>query len=189
MKLSDFDPGKVKSLLIDLKTEATRFVRKCDANSEILSEFKVYMRYIGQGWEIPITLTEAQAISPDGEIYQQLFEDDYSKLFGRPVEGMDVEVTVWAVNATTPPDSVARIVERPGESSAPIIGMRDIFDPALSTNVNANIVDRTALQIGSTVEGPAVIVEDETTIILPSSRTAVCQPDGCVDVIAKVVGD
>ncbi len=189
MKLSDFDPSKVKSLLKDLRTEATKFVRKCDANADILSDFKVYMRYIGQGWEIPITLTEAQALNPDGDTYQQLFEDDYSKLFGRPVDGMDVEVTVWAVNATTPPESVARVEEQAGQAAAPSVGSRDIFDPALSNNVNANIVDRTALVVGSTVDGPAVIVEDETTIILPSSRKAVCQPDGCVDVIAKVVGD
>ncbi len=186
MKLSDFDASKVKSLLIDLRTEATKFVRKCDANAEILSDFKVYMRYIGQGWEIPITLTEEQALDPDSQTYLQLFEDDYSKLFGRPVEGMDVEVTVWAVNATTPPESVARISEQAGNATAIATGKRDVFDPALSANASAKIVDRSALQMGSTVEGPAVIVEDETTIILPSSRKAVCQPDGCVDVKAKV---
>ncbi|MEE9336324.1 MAG: hydantoinase/oxoprolinase family protein [Granulosicoccaceae bacterium] len=185
-KLSDLDPNKVKSLLLDLRTEATKFVRKCDANATILSDFKVYMRYIGQGWEIPITLTEAQALNPDGATYQQLFENDYSKLFGRPVQGMDVEVTVWAVNATTPPESVSRVSEQAGIAAAPIIGHRDIFDPALSSSVTASIVDRNALELGNTVDGPAVIVEHETTIVLPSSRKAVCQPDGCVDVTAKV---
>ena len=189
MKLSDFDPAKVSSLLVDLRTEATKFVRKCDATAVILSDFKVYMRYIGQGWEIPITLTEEQALNPDGETYQQLFEEYYSKLFGRPVEGLDVEVTVWAVNATTPPESVETVSVQAGVTAAPTIGKRDIFDPALSSIVDAKIVDRAALQVGNTVAGPAVIVEDETTIILPSSRRAVCQPDGCVDVIAKVVGD
>ena len=49
MKLSDFDGPRIKSLLSDLKAEATGFVRTCDAVSPILSEFKVYMRYTGQG--------------------------------------------------------------------------------------------------------------------------------------------
>ena len=44
MKLSNFDPARIKSLLTDLKSEATGFVRSCDAEAEILSEFKVYMR-------------------------------------------------------------------------------------------------------------------------------------------------
>jgi len=185
MKLTDFDSAKVKSLLADLQTEATKFVRKCDADAQILSEFKVYMRYMGQGWEIPITLTEAQALNPDGETYQRLFEEDYSKLFGRPVDGMDVEVTVWAVNATTPPEKVDAITVQSGGEVASSVGSRPVFDPALSTAVDATIIDRTALQAGHTVDGPAVIVEDETTIILPSSRKAVCQLDGCVDVLAK----
>ena len=33
--------------------------------------------------------------------------------------------------------------------------------------------------------GPATIIEDETTIILPSSRTAIAQADGCVEVIRR----
>jgi len=33
--------------------------------------------------------------------------------------------------------------------------------------------------------GPVAIVEDETTIIVPASRDAICQPDGCIDVITK----
>ena len=41
---------------------------------------------------------------------------------------------------------------------------------------------------GETVSGPAAIVEDETTIILPSSRRAICQPDGCIDLTVKVEG-
>lgn len=51
MKLSDFDAPRIQTLLSELQAEATGFVRNCDAEAEILSEFKVYMRYTGQGWE------------------------------------------------------------------------------------------------------------------------------------------
>jgi len=67
MTLAAFDPLKIKDLLGDLQAEATAFVRNCDAISPILSEFKVYMRYAGQGWEIPIVLSEDQALNPDAE--------------------------------------------------------------------------------------------------------------------------
>jgi len=109
MKLSDFAPEKITQLLTELQNEATGFVRHCDATAKILTDYKVYMRYTGQGWEIPITLTGAQAQNPDATTFQKLFEDDYTKLFGRPVEGMDVEITVWSVNATTPPQPVTKL--------------------------------------------------------------------------------
>lgn len=186
MTLADFDAQKIKTLLTDLKQEATGFVRNCDAQSPILSEFKVYMRYSGQGWEIPITLTEEQAMQPDAGTFESRFIEDYTKLFGRAVAGMNIEITVWSVNATTPPEAVARAAEQSGISVAKAVGSRSLFDPALSEFVDAGIVLRDDMQQGTTAEGPSVITEDETTIIVPSSRTAIRQPDGCIDINVKV---
>jgi N-methylhydantoinase A len=41
------------------------------------------------------------------------------------------------------------------------------------------------MDVGTMAQGPAVITEDETTIIVPSSRIAVRQPDGCIDLRVK----
>jgi len=185
MKLADFQPDVIKSLLSDLQNEARSFVRSCDAESDILSEFKVYMRYTGQGWEIPIILTEKQAMNPNAETFQHLFEQDYVTLFGRAVEGMDVEITVWAVNATTPPMKVAVTKAAAEGSEAKSHSRRRMFDPALGETVDASVVLRKNMLPGQTTEGPSAITEDETTIILPVSRRAIMQPDGCVDVVAK----
>lgn len=185
MRLSDFDAPRIKALLSDLQSEATKFVRSCDEQAEIRSEFKVYMRYTGQGWEIPVILTQAQAMNPDAATFENLFEDEYSALFGRSVDGMDVEITVWAVNATTPPQTVARIAAQAPAAAAPVDGSRSIFDPALGQTTDAAIVLRDAMEAGQTVQGPAAITEDETTIILPSSRRAMRQPDGCIDITTK----
>ncbi|MEO0327293.1 MAG: hydantoinase/oxoprolinase family protein [Pseudomonadota bacterium] len=185
MKLSEFQPDKVTQIFSNLQKEATGFVRSCDGQSDILSDFKVYMRYTGQGWEIPVELTHDQVMSPDEETFRSLFEADYTKLFGRPVHGMEAEITVWAVNATTPPQSVARIKEKASGSEAHSHLARKIFDPALGHSAEAKILNREAMQPGQTVEGPAAITEDETTIIMPSSRNAICQIDGCIDISAK----
>lgn len=185
MTLADFQPQKIKKLLADLQAEATGFVRNCDAVSPILSEFKVYMRYSGQGWEIPIILTEDQALNPDVATFEARFVEDYVKLFGRAVDGMDIEITVWSVNATTPPETVDRVAEDTGSSDATIDGARNLFDPALGEFTDANVVLRDNMGVGAISMGPCIITEDETTIIVPSSRTAVRQPDGCLDVRVK----
>lgn len=188
MTLAGFDGDKIRSLLSDLKAEATGFVRSCDPVSPILSEFKVYMRYAGQGWEIPITLTEDQAMTPDAATFQTRFIEDYTRLFGRPVEGMGIEITVWSVNATTPAEKVTPVAEQTGTAPARAEGDRRLFDPAIADFVQATVVLRDGMAKGATVAGPAIITEDETTIIIPSSRTAICQPDGCIDVVARTPG-
>ena len=185
MKLSDFDADKIKSLLTELKTEATGFVRTCDEVSPILSEFKVYMRYTGQGWEIPIELTEEQAMNPDADTFQTRFEEDYTKLFGRPVAGMDVEITVWAVNATTPPEKVPQIEITNGEDQTTSDATRPLFDAASAKFVDAHIVERETMRTGNRAQGPVAVTEEETTIIVPVSRDAICQPDGCIDIVRK----
>jgi len=186
MKLSDFDASRIVTLLKDLQKEATGFVRNCDADAQILADFKVYMRYTGQGWEIPITLTEVQASNPNADEFLSLFEADYSKLFGRAVEGLDVEITVWAVNATTPPQVVDRIAVQAGESKAATHGERQMFDAAQGKMLTTSVVLRDSLKAGHTIEGPSAVTEDETTIIIPASRRAVHQKDGCLDVMARV---
>lgn len=185
MKLGDFDAARIKALLSDLRAEAADFVRSCDADSPILSEYKAYMRYAGQGWEIPITLTEAQAMAPDAATFEARFKEDYTRLFGRPVAGMDIEITVWSVNATTPPEQVARISDVAGQDPTQTDGQRAIFDPASAGFLQADVVSRSSLQQGQRAHGPAAVIEAETTIIVPASRDAICQPDGCIDVVKK----
>lgn len=185
MRLSDFDAGKIKALLAELQAEATSFVRTCDEISPILSEFKVYMRYTGQGWEIPIELSEEQAMTPDAATFEARFEEDYTKLFGRPVAGMDIEITVWSVNATTPPEQVEPVSATSGSTTADPTGRRPVFDAASARFLDAGIVNRFEMSSGARAAGPVAVVEDETTIIVPASRDAIRQPDGCIDVVTK----
>ena len=185
MRLNDFKPDVIRELLGDLEAEATAFVRSCDADAPIQAEFKAYMRYTGQGEEIPIVLTTEQAKNPDAESFQQLFEADYIALFGRAVEGMSIEITVWSVNSTTLKEAVEPIQELPAGKQATSVGRRNIFDPALGQLSDSAIVLRNDLSPGDVIAGPAAITEDETTIILPSSRQAIRQSDGCIDVIQK----
>ncbi|MDG1970763.1 MAG: hydantoinase/oxoprolinase family protein [Paracoccaceae bacterium] len=185
MKLSAFDPEAVKTLFAEMEEEATAFVRSCDATADILSDYKVYMRYSGQGWEIPVPLTPEEARAPDADTFLKRFEEDYSTLFGRVVDGMEVEITVWSVNATTPLTQPDRAREQTITTPAPEAGTRVLFDAAESKTNDAQVSLREAFTPGVYVDGPGVITEDETTIVLPTSRRAIALSDGCIDIQVK----
>ena len=185
MRLSDFDAPAITTLLNELKFEATVFVRNCDPQAEIQAQYKVFMRYSGQGWEIPVQLTAAQAKTPDLSTFQALFEREYAALFGRVVEAMDVEITVWSVNATTPAQSVTTVNVVPSLPLMATQKRRALFDPATASVVQASEVLRSDMIPGTCIVGPAVITEDETTIIVPTSRMATTLADGCIDVSDK----
>ncbi len=182
MRLSNFDPGLIKTIFKELEQEAATFVRSCDANAAISSAYKVYVRYLGQGWEIPVSLSEADVENPDAPTYLKRFEKEYVSLFARTVKGLDVELTSWAVHSTTPTPKAETVGAASQQANAEVCDHRQIFDPASGQYTNAAIVSRKSLQTGHTINGPAAITESETTIILPSGFTAITQSDGCIDI-------
>ena len=98
---------------------------------------------------------------------------------------MDIEITVWSVNATTPPEEVARIETTDGNAPVALNGTRQLFDAASGRYLEAHVIDRSLMEAGQRAHGPAAVTEAETTIIVPASRDAIRQPDGCIDVVAK----
>ncbi|MEM6311700.1 MAG: hydantoinase/oxoprolinase family protein, partial [Pseudomonadota bacterium] len=163
MRISAFDIALVKKLFAEMEAEATGFVRSCDATADILTEHKVYMRYAGQGWEIPITLALDQAHAPDPADFLARFEEEYAKLFARTVEGMEVEIIVWSVNAFTQTEAAQSVHTFPDGNSVQPLKSRDLFDPALGRRVVAAEIQRDNMGIGQTAHGPVVVTEDETT--------------------------
>ena len=184
MTASAFDGSRAKALLASLEREASAFVQACGVQADIVAERRVYMRYAGQGFEIPVVLPAAVAASPTTESVTELFESAYTALFGRTVAGMDIEITVWAVKAATVAEPVTAVAAMEGTTTAESNVDQPLFDPALSDFVRATALNRSAVAVGSSVTGPALIVERETTTVIPSSRRAIVQADGCVDVRA-----
>ena len=180
MRLDAFDEAAAATLLTELASEAETFVRACDATSPIHAKTKLYMRYKGQGWEIPVPLPHGTA--PSATTLLALFEEAYTTLFGRTVTGLPVEVTVWAVNAATPVDPPATTPAPAASTSAATTRDRRLFSPVDQAMVTAPEVARAALTDGAEVTGPAVITEAETTIIVPAGFTATGRSDGCIDI-------
>jgi N-methylhydantoinase A len=181
MRLSEFNDETVRSLFAEMAQEATKFVKSCDAVADIMTEFKVYMRYCGQGWEIPVMLTPDHANNPDAQSFLDLFERDYTNLFGRKVDGMEVEVTVWSVNAFTKTDAAIPAKLAAPAGNAVSQEARQLFDAALGAQTDAQVYPRAGFDPGIRVSGPAIITEQETSIIVPSSRDASALADGCID--------
>jgi len=187
MRLADFRSDLATDLLVELTQEATAFVRSCDAKAEIDAQYKVYMRYSGQGWEIPVALDATLAQSPDAAKFEALFEREYKTLFGRSVAGMDIEITVWSVNAATTIAAAQPLAPQPAGQRLTTTHYRSLFDAASAQMTQAAQWRRADMAIGAELDGPAVIEEEETTIIVPKSRRARSMSDGCIELTARPV--
>ena len=75
------------------------------------------------------------------------------------------------------PDTVPIVVHKEGEP-ATVTRTRRFYDAALRKTVEAQEVERDTMKPGVRVDGPAIVIENETTIIVTSAFSAIGQSDG-----------
>ena len=188
LKLSAFDPEWTNALIQELGSEAEKFARAGTPDGELNREVKAYMRYEGQGWEIVVYLPNREFVEGDNEQIRILFEDEYRRLFGRSLPGLDIEIMNWSVQASSPLAAVKPVARVEKTAELKTDTRRNIFDAREQKFVEAGVFEREAMEAGNEVSGPAIIVEDETTTIVTSGFRATMQADRCLLVQHKSGG-
>ena len=185
VRLGQFDATQVNALIDEMKQEAMGFLRQGMPEGEPEVECTAFMRYVGQGWEIPVSISLRTFTEQDAPALKQAFEQAYTTFFGRPIEGPDVEIVSWSVRASSPLPPVQLIEQIEATHQAEAVAQRPVFDVAQGDFVNANIYQRENLKIGAQIDGPAMIAERETSTFITSLFSATVQPDGCLLVVKR----
>ncbi len=178
MRLDDIDPGALSSMFAEMRAEAQSVVRLGAPDGELTETREAFMRYRGQGHEIVVRLPVKDY---DGNIRDELrgwFEEEYVRLFGRVVPGLEVEALTWALTLASEQAPIAE-APAPANGSMPTEqGRRALFDPGSGQAVKAALYDRAEMAVGSRVDGPAVIVETETATVVPQGFDALVSTPG-----------
>jgi N-methylhydantoinase A len=176
----------VNATLADLSEAANAFVDRGAGEAARATRLIAQMRYVGQGWEIPVALPHRTFTQGDVPMIVAAFEAAYRTLFGRVIEGLVIEVTNWQLTVATevPPVPEATRYDSGAAATRPA-RTRRFYDAALRATVDAAEVHRSAMTPGARIDGPAIIVEDETATIVTSAFRAVGQGDGSLRLIRK----
>ncbi|GGG23496.1 methylhydantoinase [Caldovatus sediminis] len=173
MRLDAFDAAMLNALFAGMRAEAEAVVRLGAAPGEPLNEVRTaFMRYRGQGHEIAVPLPSRDFAPGDAGDLRARFEAAYTALFGRTIPRLEVETLTWALALATERPLPPRAPEPPGAPPPPPAGRRAVFDPAAAAREEAALFERAALPPGARIEGPALIVEDQTTTVVPRGWSA-----------------
>ena len=185
--LSAFNAAAVNALITGLKATATGFVRAGTA-APIHSEITAFMRYVGQGWEIPVTLPDRNFTDADAEMLRSNFCENYARFFGRAIAGLDgleIEIVTWSVKSQDQRAKPVQIALSLGGAQTQHKLSRPVFDPSRGVFVATAIITRSDLTPGARVQGPAIIVERETSTVVTTPFDVVMQSDGSLLLIRK----
>ena len=161
---------------------------RAGTNAAIQCEITAFMRYVGQGWEIPVALPDRVFTDADEEMLRRNFCENYARFFGRAIEGLaglEIEIVTWSVKAQdqrAAPDQIALIT---GGAEVGHKLSRPVFDPSRGEFMDTAIVERGDLRPGVQIKGPVVIVERETSTVVTGPFDVVVQSEGSLLLIRK----
>lgn len=134
------------------------------------------MRYVGQLYEITVPVPEGRLTSESRAHMEDLFHATYHDIYGRHDSATPVEVLTWRLLATGPTPNIP-LEEDQCEGRATLDqarkGTRLAYFGDHGGWGDAAVYDRYRLPSGVPGNGPAILEERESTIIVPPGGTFV----------------
>jgi N-methylhydantoinase A len=144
------------------------------------------MRYYGQGAELPVSIPYEEVGGAAGEALLAAFEEQYAKLYGRLVPNAAAQVITWRLVGRAPTQGHHfewgdnRVKANPAAPQA-----RKIFLPLVKDYAEVPVYDRYSISPGETLQGPLILEERESTIVVPVGADVTIRPDLTVSVTIK----
>jgi N-methylhydantoinase A len=176
VKVGGIDWAQAEEMLGRMEDEG-RALLLATGIAEVTVERTVGMRYVGQGHEIGVVLTdEREALRVD-------FERAYRQLYGRPGPPVEAEVMNWRVTVSGPRPTVRLRIDG-GNGEAVKKGTRKAYFPELGGYAEVPVLNRYGMPQGYSFTGPAIVEERESTAVIgPGAR---CFIDGQWNLVVEM---
>ncbi|MDD9920797.1 MAG: hydantoinase/oxoprolinase family protein [Boseongicola sp.] len=178
--LDELNVDDTNRFLEDMAREATEVVRAGAPSTQLTQRRVAYMRYHGQGHEIEIELPPRELRSADIAKLKCDFEAEYSRQFSRTVPGMTIEILNWGVTVVAPAPDAIKTDDTSGRRKKVSAAKREIVCELTGQTREADVFDRGSLAPGDVVEGPALIIEPQTTTLVSADFSARVDQAGCI---------
>ncbi|MGI5129789.1 hydantoinase/oxoprolinase family protein [Pseudonocardia sp. CA-107938] len=171
--LDTLDWDGVNALLGDLEQQGRAVVEEAGVPAaEITVERRLDARFAGQINEISVDLLPGPLGEHSREQLRAAFEKAYNDLYGHLYDGVPVEIVTWRVVAGGRLGEV-RLEEHVADPGAEVRphARRPVHWFESDGYADTAVYDRYTLTPGTTITGPAVAEERESTVLVPPGCT------------------
>jgi N-methylhydantoinase A len=173
----DLSWKQVDALFAEMEAEGAALLAK-SGEDDVTHRRIAEMRYSGQGYEIRVPVHGGSW--PDTLIDE--FTATYRALYRRSGPEVGVEVLNWRVVSSGPaPDVTLRLAATAARGEARK-GSRKAYFPSAGGFVDTAVFDRYRLEPGDRVDGPAIVEERESTVVVPPGARCVVRGDAGLEV-------
>ncbi|RDV02041.1 hydantoinase/oxoprolinase family protein [Undibacter mobilis] len=185
--LADVDWQTVAQNLADLRHESQAELEAAGADT-VEWIIGVDMRYAGQGAEIAVTLPFEEVSQATADRLLKSFESEYERLYGRLVPNALPQVITWRLVGRAPNEG-QRFAWGDSRASArkDVVpsGQRKIYLPLKGDFEMVNVYNRYSVPPDSSLIGPLILEERESTIVVAVTADVSIRSDLTVSVTIK----
>lgn len=176
MLLEDMQHHAVAKLFAQMRNEAAEVLAGAGLAAEVVEKREAYMRYVGQGYEVAVDVSAMDELSQ--AVLRQRFEQVYQQLYGRTIPGMAVEILSWTLSLSA--DHAADDLHSTSApaAEAPSLSSESTVLIDQGRQMTASIIARDQLHAGEQRVGPALVVEEQTTTVVPGDFAVTVLGDG-----------
>jgi N-methylhydantoinase A len=164
----------VESFFQELEGESAAILADAAKGQQILFERTLLMRFKGQGAETDLVIENKPFDTFSRQDIRTLFDTEYKRLYGRTYKDTPVELVTFKVRASLPkrPFSIPKLTHTNCDLTLCIKGQRRAFSIVQKDYILFTVYDRSKLFPGARIQGPAIIEERESTIVMGEDADA-----------------
>jgi N-methylhydantoinase A len=177
LRLSDWEPETVADILAGLGARAADALRNFADETELLAEKAADVRFRGQGFEVEVVVPE----SLESAELERRFRQRYQALYGSLPPISEPEVVSWRYTAYAPVEQQEPQAPPSLSPASPATNSsRPIWFPESGFEM-ARAHRHRDLGPDQLIEGPAVVHQDESTVVIgPRDRARLDQFGNCL---------
>ena len=159
----------VKGVFEEMRKRSMQRAAEMKLGETIRLSFVAEMRFVGQAFEVPVELAPDSLASLTLEKLRSLFGDMHQKLFFFGAEeDKPIEFVSFRLGLTAPLKEIPVLSESEGREVTP----RDIDMFENKAWRKAKLISRSQVKMGDVINGPALLDDPTSTLLVPSGWTA-----------------
>jgi N-methylhydantoinase A len=187
-RLDELDWPAANSALGEMEEQGRDLLRASGvAGADVRVRRLCDMRYVGQGHEVTVELPGGRLGPESAQRLTTLYRKEYRRLYSREGPDVSLEAITWRVEVSASRPEIRLDGDGGGgDPGKALKGEREIYLLEDKGFRKVPVYDRYLLGPGAVFEGPAVVEERESTVVLgPDSRAEI---DGARNLIVRWSG-
>ncbi|MBS1237365.1 MAG: methylhydantoinase [Deltaproteobacteria bacterium] len=173
VSLADADFAAIEKIFRELEADGEKTLKKAGKDEAVRFGRSLDMRFVGQGSETNVPLSEKDFTRQKKEEIRKKFDQIYEKLYGRTYPDSAVEFINFKVRASLPERlfKFSKLGKKGQSLKEAVKGQRPAYSGIAKDFIPYTVYDRYKLFPNAKFKGPAIIEEKESTLIVGEDTT------------------